>query len=155
MSKVGRSTPGHANMSWKRSALEHLPATGDRVLEFRYIAALREAGERVAASDKPRVTHYQCDDVLTTARLMYNNGRAIAGLRRHRMDGYDWVRALAPSIVAGFRTARTVVGAVSKPTLRRPVLRSLPLIALLHVSHTVGESVGYALGPGTSFRHLH
>lgn len=155
ISKVGRSTPGHANMSWKRWALERLPASGDRVLEFRYIAALRETGERVAATDKARVTHYQCDDVPTTARLMFNNGRAIAALRRHRMDGYDWVRALAPSIVAGYRTARTVIGAVSKPNLRGPALRSLPLIALLHLSHTVGESVGYARGPGTSFQHLH
>jgi hypothetical protein len=155
MSPIGRSTPGHANMSWKRSALDRLPATGDRVLEFRYIAALREMGERVAASDMPRVTHYQCDDVPTTARLMYNNGRTIAGLRRHRMDRYDWIRALAPSIIAGYRTARTLASAASKPPLRGPALRSLPFIALVHMSHAVGESVGYALGPGNSFMHLH
>lgn len=155
ISKVGRSTPGHANMSWKRPALERPPARGDRVLELRYIAALRQAGERVAFSDGPRVTHYQCDDVPTTAELMYNNGRTIAGLRRRRMDLHDWVRALAPTLIAGYRTARTLAGAVSKPTLRGPALRGLPLIALLHLSHAVGESVGYALGPGRSFRHLH
>jgi hypothetical protein len=155
ISSIGRSTPGHANMSWKRWALERLPASGDRVLEFRYIAALREAGERIAVSDRPRVTHYQCDDVPATAELMYNNGRVIAGLRRRRMDLHDWVRALAPAVVAGYRTARTLAGAASKPTLRGPALRGLPLIALLHLSHTFGESVGYARGPGRSFRHLH
>jgi hypothetical protein len=155
MSPVGRSTPGHANMAWKRAALDRLPATGDRVLEFRYIAALREAGERVAASDAPRVTHYQCDDVSTTALLMYNNGRAIAGLRRHHMESSDWVRALAPTLIAGYRTARTLVGVLRKPGVRGPALRSLPLIALLHQSHTIGESLGYALGPGRSFLHLH
>lgn len=155
MSKVGRSTPGHANMSWKRWALERLPATGDRVLEFRYIAALREAGERVGVSDKPRVTHYQCDNVVTTAALMFNNGRAIASLRRPRMEAQDWVRAVAPIVVAGYRTVRTLGGAASKPLLRAQALRGMPFIALLHVAHTIGESVGYAIGPGRSFTHLH
>ena len=155
MSPVGRSTPGHANMLWQRSALNRLPATGDRVLEFRYLAALREVGERIGASAAPRVTHYQCDDLPTTASLMYNNGRAIAGLRRSRMDALDWVRALAPTLVAGYRTARTLAGVARKPALRGQALRSLPLIALLHQSHTIGESLGYALGPGRSFLHLH
>jgi hypothetical protein len=155
MSPVGRSTPGHANMLWQRSALNRLPVTGDRVLEFRYLAALREVGERIGASGAPRVTHYQCDDLPTTASLMYNNGRAIAGLRRHRMDALDWVRAFAPTLVAGYRTARTLAGVVRKPALRGQAIRSLPHIAFLHQSHTIGESVGYALGPGRSFLHLH
>ena len=72
-SPVGRSTPGHANMLWQRSVRDRLPATGDRVLDqLDNLAALREAGERIAASAGPRVTHYQCDDLPTTASLMYN-----------------------------------------------------------------------------------
>lgn len=62
-----RSNPGHASVSWKRWALDRLPAGGDRVMEFRYVAALRAAGERTVSNDALRVRHFQCDRVRPTS----------------------------------------------------------------------------------------
>jgi hypothetical protein len=149
------NTPGNANVSWKRWALEKVPATGDRVLEFRYIAALKASGGRVATSDLPAVTHFQCDDLPTSADLMYSSGRAIAGLRRRTMEPADWVRAFLPLPIAGYRTLRTARAIVTKPRMRRPALAALPLIAFLHAAHTFGETIGYATGTGDAFMHLH
>jgi hypothetical protein len=70
------------------------------------------------------------------------------------MTRTDWVRVLAPQLVAGLRTARTLRQTWPKP-IRRRALRAAPLIALLHLTHAVGETLGYLGGPGDSGKHLH
>jgi len=150
-----RGNPGHANLAFKAWAFERLPPTGDQVLEFRYMAALRAAGYRVVASALPRVTHFQCAGIAATSALLFHNGRAIAGLRRRRMGRMDWLRLAAPALVAGYRTLRTLRVAREKPDLEQSIDRSTALIALLHLCHATGESVGYLGGPGNSGKHLH
>ena len=148
-------TPGHANLSFKAWILTRLPPVGDQVLEFRYLVAVREAGYEVLATDRTLVTHFQSAGLLPTAKLVFHNGRMIAGLRRETMSGRDWLRAAAPGPLAIFRTMRTARLAHSKPHIEAEVRRSLPIILLLHLAHTIGEGVGYLGGPGQSGQQLH
>ena len=152
---AARGTPGHANLSFKSWIFTELPPVGDQVLECRYLGALRDAGYEVLATDRMQVTHFQSAGLPATARLLFHNGRMIAGVRRGRMTGRDWVRALAPGPVAVLRTLRTLGLARSKPRIQANVFRSLPIIGLLHLSHTIGEGVGYLGGPGTSGQQVH
>ena len=148
------ANPGHANTSWKKSVFERVPPTGERVLEFVYNAALRKSGARVVADDRLRVRHYQCEAVEPTMELFFHNGRAIAAIRRPYMAAHDWARVVAPHLLAGYRTARTLRRVWGKP-FRGAALRATPYIALLHLAHAVGEGVGYVYGSGDSGRHLH
>ena len=148
-------SPGHANLSFKARIFREVVPTGDAVLEFRYIDRLRRSGYRVVASNRLRVTHYQSAGIAKTSELFFHNGRAIAGLRRQRMTGRDWTRALAPALIAGYRTLRTLDLARSKPELTTEMFRSSPMIALLHLMHASGESLGYLTGPGDSGSRVH
>ena len=123
------------------------PAVADALL-----AELDRA--RVVADDRLRVRHYQCEPVEPTMELFFHNGRAIAAIRRPYMAAHDWARVVAPHLLAGYRTARTLRRVWGKP-FRGEALRATPYIALLHLAHTVGEGVGYLYGPGVSGRHLH
>ncbi len=155
LSVATRANPGHANTSWKRWAFERYPPTGDRVLEFRMSAALREAGEEVVAEPRMRVRHFQCDPILPTASLFFHNGRAIAGIRAPTIGKERNVRVLTPPLLATYRTLRTLRSAWPKRSVRGFVLRSAPLIWLLHLSHSMGEAIGFLTGGGDSGRHLH
>jgi hypothetical protein len=150
-----RGAPGHANLSFKSWVFDVLPPSGAEILEFRYVAALRELGYRVVATSRTSVTHFQSTDTRTTATLMFHNGRVIGGLRRVAMGAGDWARLIAPGWIAAWRTARTLRLAREKPEIAAQVVRSAPLIALLHLAHTVGECVGYLGGPGGSGRRIH
>ncbi|MEP7158400.1 MAG: glycosyltransferase family 2 protein [Chloroflexota bacterium] len=147
--------PGHANLTFKSWAFERVAPKGDQVLEFRYVSALRAAGCKVVASDRLLVTHVQCASIRTTGLLFFHDGRAIAGLRRQHMSALDWVRTALPPVIAGYRTLRTLATARSKPAVAMQVVRSAPLIAVLHLCHTIGETVGYLGGPGDSGSRLH
>jgi hypothetical protein len=150
-----KGSPGHANLSFKTRIFEQHPPEGDEVLEFRYVDALRSAGIPVRTSDRLRVTHFQSSGLRHTASLFFHNGRAIAGLRRQRMGVRDWIRTLMPLAIAGFRTARTLALARTKPQMEPMIRRVILHIALLHTLHAVGESVGYLAGPGDSATKLH
>jgi hypothetical protein len=150
-----RGAPGHANLSFKRWIFDAMPVVGDQVLEFRYVAALRDAGYEVVGTDRTRVTHFQSAGLPATATLLFHNGRTIAGLRRQQMSAMDWLRILAPGPLALFRTWRIIRLAAEKPQMQRNIQRSLPFVALLNLAHTIGESVGYLGGAGQSGRRLH
>jgi len=150
-----RGAPGHANLSFKRWIFDVMPVVGDQVLEFRYVAAIRDAGYVVVGTDRTLVTHFQSAGLKSTAVLLFHNGRSIAGLRREAMSAFDWLRVLAPGPLAIFRTWRMLRLANDKPQMRQEIRRSLPLIGLLNLAHTIGESVGYLGGAGQSGRRLH
>jgi len=147
--------PGHANLSFKSWVFDVLPVSGDQVLEFRYVAALRQAGYSVVGTDRTLVTHFQSAGLTATTALLFHNGRSIAGLRRQTMHATDWLRVAAPGPLAILRTWRALRLANDKPQMRDDVRRSLPLIAWLNLAHTIGESVGYLGGAGQSGRRLH
>jgi Glycosyl transferase family 2 len=150
-----RGAPGHANLSFKAWAFRVLPPMGDQVIEFRFVTALRDAGYLVMGTDRTLVTHFQKAPLATNMKLLFHNGRLIGGLRRAQMDDRDWIRAVAPALIAGYRTARTARLARSKPAIEAQVLRALPFVAVLHFAHAIGESVGYLGGPGQSGRRVH
>lgn len=147
--------PGHANLSFKRWIFDVMPVVGDQVLEFRYVTAIRKAGYRVVGTDRTLVTHFQSAGLPATAALLFHNGRSIAGLRRQRMTAHDWLRVLAPGPLALYRTWRALLLAADKPQMEHDIRRSLLLIGLLNLAHTIGESVGYLGGAGQSGRRLH
>jgi hypothetical protein len=148
-------TPPHANLSFKSWIFDRVVAEGDQVMEFRYLAALRRAGYDVVADAGPRVAHTQSTGFAGTSQLVFFDGRAIAGMRRRRMTAADWLRLAAPGPLAVYRTVRTLRIARTKPQLGAIILRSAPLIALLHLIHAMGEGVGYLRGSGNSFERLH
>jgi hypothetical protein len=151
----GQRNPSHANLSFKAETLRVVTATGDAVIEFRYLDRLRSAGYIVLPSARLLVSHVQSTGLETTSKLFFNNGRYIAGVRRQKMSGRDWLRALAPMPLAGYRTLRTFRIGRSKPAFRPVLVKSAPFVALLHGLHASGESVGYLLGPGNSANFLH
>jgi hypothetical protein len=150
-----RGTPGHANLSFKSWVFDVMPPRGDQVLEFRYTAALRDAGYRVVRTDRTKVTHFQSAGLRPTLELFFHNGRSIAGLRREDMSASDWLRAAVPAWIAGYRTLRTLTLARSKPEMQPHIYAGAPYVALIHLAHTLGESVGYLGGPGASGLRLH
>ena len=152
---VAHSTPGHADLSFKSWAFTQVPPEGDQVLEFRYLRALRDAGYEVLATDRMLVTHFQSAGLRATTRLLFHNGRMIAGLRRGTATRRDWLRGLAPGPLALFRTVRTARLSRVKPQIQANVLKSVPIILILHLSHAIGEGVGYLGGQGRSGQHLH
>jgi hypothetical protein len=147
--------PTNANLVWKRWALDLMPAVGDRRFEFRRVQELRRMGQPVVVDDRLVVRHYQCETASRTASLQFHSGRQIAGFRRNEMRGLDWLRAAAPLVFAGYRTARTIKWAREKDGTRDIVLRAAPWIALLHAAGAIGESLGYLTGPGDSGRRTH
>jgi hypothetical protein len=57
--------------------------------------------------------------------------------------------------LALYRTWRALLLAADKPQMEHDIRRSLLLIGLLNLAHTIGESVGYLGGAGQSGRRLH
>ena len=151
----GQRNPSHANLSFKASTLREVAATDDAVIEFRYLDKLRSQGHTVLPSNRLTVSHVQSTGLATTSKLFFNNGRYIAGVRRQKMTGQDWLRALAPGLLAGYRTLRTFWIGRSKPAFRPVLVKTAPFVVLLHGLHASGESVGYFFGPGNSANFLH
>jgi hypothetical protein len=71
------------------------------------------------------------------------------------MQARDWLRFVLPGALAAFRTGRTAQVALRRDVPRRALWQSLPLVATMQMVHALGESVGYARGPGNSPNHLH
>jgi hypothetical protein len=147
--------PSHANLVWRRWALDMTPPVDDRRFEFRRVDELRRLGKPIVVDDRLLVRHYQCDTVGRTTVLMFHNGRQIGGFRRHRMGVLDQLRMVVPLVFAGYRTARTVIWSRRKAETRDSALSAAPWIALLHAASAVGESLGYFAGPGNSGRRTH
>jgi hypothetical protein len=146
---------GHSNISYKRWAIDRMPQDGIESIEIFFHRYLRRSGQRVIVDDRIRVKHHQCISLPELLRLQYNNGRAIAGLRRDQMRAADWLRLVLPLGLAAFRLVRTVSVASTKPLPRAAVLLSIPYLATSHVAHALGETVGYLRGQGSSAIQLH
>lgn len=146
---------GHTNVSYKDWAMAAMPRDGRLTIEILYNELLRRQGRPVIADDTIRVRHYQCMGLRRTSALEFHNGRSIGGLRREQMAPADWLRATAPSLMAGYRVLRTLTLGLRKPVPRGKLLRSTPLVVWLHAVHAMGESIGYLAGPGDSPKRLH
>ena len=143
----GSRIPPPANVSFKRAGLPLSVEIGQ--LEIALPERIQAEG-RAAVMDSIEVAHVQSHGFFSTFRHHCDNGRATAGLaligapraaRRKR----PWTAlAAAPRLIA----------VTVRNTLRRGVpLRaklSLPLLAIVVASHTVGEIVGSQRGPGRS-----
>jgi hypothetical protein len=138
-----------ANVTYKRAALEAIRADWETAFREPAVnAALRARGEKLALSGRAVVHQHRRDLRLAPAlRERFVWGRSYAAARRAsggRRLAYTIGSAVLPALLL-IRMTRTVLG---KGRGRRAFLRALPLTALLTVSWSLGELVGYATGRG-------
>ena len=138
--------PTAANISFKRHAIPSGPlAPGfvELILEER----LWNAG-LIAFDDAILVRHIQSRGWFSTAAAHFHNGRSCTGLaRKHQTSRQRWKR-LALCATVPYQILRSAAGSRRKPGI--PLLRCLPLMALLALAHTSGEVFGLLRGAGNS-----
>jgi hypothetical protein len=130
--------PGVANVSFKRCVIPPgRLAAGfiELVVQGRLMAE-----GKVHFDDRIVVEHIQTWGLWAAAAVHFHNGRSTTGLIASRMDGARrWDRILdclslpADILIAGMES-------LGKPDI--PLLRCLPLMAALAISHAVGELTG-------------
>ena len=145
---------GAVSVTYKRSALEGLESfDGLGAMDALHQRALAANGATLIADDGIRVVHDQSLGTLGTVLIHFHAGRTMSGFRRQHMDLRQVVRLAATPIVPLARLAR--VAALTAPRgYVRELARSLPTMWFLLVTQTVGQVVGYALGPGDSPRKV-
>jgi hypothetical protein len=99
--------------------------------------------------DRIVVDHYERLTTRATAVIHFDDGRTIAGFRRRRMAGGDWLRLFGSPALPLYRTARVVRTAIAKGR-GGTVVAALPWILVFEYCHEVGEVAGYVAGPGRS-----
>lgn len=146
---------GHTNLSYKRKALSAMPHDGGQLVEIIYNQHLRSLGHMIVGDDRLRVSHHQSASLARYMRLQYDNGRAIAGLRRQEMGAADWLRGALPLGLVLYRVARTIFVGRGKDVPQFKLLAALPMVTLMQLAHALGETIGYLAGPGDSPARLH
>lgn len=147
---------GQANISYKRRLLEaYAPAT---------LQSARLRGEleaRGLARNDPgvKVLHIQSLGVAGSCLHHFHDGRYVASCRRGELAGrrlaFEVMKNLALPARVPFAAARVVVrNARRYPSMRREILVSAPMLALLMGFHCAGELAGILAGPGDSARHI-
>jgi hypothetical protein len=141
---------GAVSVTYKAAALRGLDDhDGLGAIDSLHQGALRAGGASLIADDDIRVVHDQSLGFVGTVRIHFHAGRTMAGFRRQRMDARQLVRLAATPFIPAARFAR--VAALLVPRGYGPELaRVAPAVWLLLVTQTVGQVVGYALGPGDS-----
>lgn len=148
----GTRVPPPANVSYKRDRLPSHPATGE--LEIALPERLQAEGA-VVMLDGIEMAHVQTHGFFSTFVHHFDNGRATAGLAL--------LSAPSPArrrrIGAALRAFPRLLWVTVRNTMRRGAVPwrgrlSLPLVAIVIGSHTVGEIVGAMRGPGNSPQRL-
>ncbi len=135
--------PVNANLSYKRAVLPSGPiAPGWMELELNG-RLFRE--RRFLVDQRIRVAHVQSHGFFGTLRAHFDNGRATTGLYRIPLSQRQlpW-RAYR----ATMRTLR------NKPGLESIIRSCAPMLAMLSICHTLGETAGILFGPGNSAARL-
>lgn len=136
--------PGH-NSAYRRDVLV---ALGDRLASLLEVESvlhweLARSGHRLAQEPRARTRHVNFSRFAPSVKLRFHGGRQFAANRAK-----DWTLptrlayAAAFPVIAGVRLARS---AAMVPSSARPatVLGALPLIGILVLVSSLGESVGY------------
>lgn len=151
-----RSSVDRANASYKRRVLPHEPSPDGRSEPF-IDERLRARGERFYLDERILSDHRQSFGLAATLAMVYHNGRAVSGFRvaegiAPRERAVRITKALAKAPVFFAQTAFHVVR--QRRSLPPRALASLPLVAAVTTSISVGSLVGYVRGPGRSPHRL-
>lgn len=142
VSKIGRAPPP-ATISFRRSELPSGP------LEAGFVELIWErqlsVERKIRYDERISLKHVQSLGFWRTPVVHFHNGRSTAGMFAKRAGAFKRLLRMAaclvlPAVILG-RAVRSLVG---KPGI--PLLRSIPLMAMLAVSHSVGEFTGLLLG---------
>lgn len=140
-----------ANVSFKRPALRAIQSTWEE--SFREIIVngeLMARGERLGLS--PEIVMFQNRRGLTLGvalRERFQWGRSYAGIRNALLSSPQrLVYALLAPLLPVLLTLRMTRTAWARRRRFGRFVRALPLVVLLQVSWSLGESVGYVLGGG-------
>jgi glycosyltransferase involved in cell wall biosynthesis len=148
---VAHDIPG-PNVAYKRAALEHIQDLLDdgRWENFLH-ARLEERGFELYRDPTIVVYHRKFFSLGEFLSQRYHYGRGFAGMRVQRAP--IWRKAvfaagspILPPVIL-WRLARRLFG---RRRHRLIFLRALPLLALFTLSWSLGELIGYVLGPGDS-----
>ncbi len=138
-----------ANVSYRRSVLYSIRETWEK--SFREVVvneALRSRGEKVMLH--PDIIVYQNRDALTffsALRERFIWGRSYASTRNTLLSTQSMLtHALMTPLLPAVLTARIATTAWKRRRLFWVFLRSVHLIAMLQISWSLGEGVGYLAG---------
>jgi hypothetical protein len=158
--QLGIGTPssllGMMNVSYKRWAIAGMESVGGAgVNEVMHQRALRRSGATLLHDDRIRGFHVQRTRFGTATSLVFHAGRAMAGMRRSRMNAREWSRVGVTPIVAPALTARLGLMMFRRRRYRREFVAAMPAVMWLFACRSAGELIGYATGPGDSLLRLH
>jgi hypothetical protein len=141
---------GAVSVTYKAAALDGMDDhDGLGAMDALHQRALTAAGATLIADDGIRVVHDQSLGFVGTVLIHFHAGRTMAGFRRRHLDARQIVRLVATPLIPAARFGR--IAALIVPRGYAPQLtRVAPAIWLLLVTQTVGQVVGYVLGPGDS-----
>lgn len=143
---------GVSCVAYKRSALDAALAEGG--LPFPELRDPWTWSGGIVADERLSVEHHQSGRLVATGMLQFHNARAVAGLRRGRMGGRDWIRLLGAPLLPPYRTLRILATCLGKRVPRGVLLACLPLVLWCCFWKGAGEVLGYVVGPGDSARKL-
>jgi hypothetical protein len=150
---VVTALPGN-NVSYKRATLHALQAKG--LFETGFYEAfvnltLMQSGEQLHADRELSVTNINHRRLPNATSVPFHHGRGFAGMRFAQHS--SWLRApyLAITVVLpALQTLRVCHQVLSRKQYRTQLLGALPAILLFWISWSIGEFMGYLLGPGAS-----
>jgi glycosyltransferase involved in cell wall biosynthesis len=144
------------NVVYRRALLDRYAEIIDAGRWEDYLhAAMRRDGVRLVCRPEIRILHKRHYRVREYVSERYLYARAYAGLRRGDMPparrALFAAGALALPPVLFWRVVRRVMAARGHG---RALLRSLPLLGLFVCAWSVGEVVGYSIGPGDALARV-
>jgi hypothetical protein len=150
---VVTALPGN-NVSYKRAILKALQAKGafDAGFYETFVnCTLMQSGLQLHADPQLSVTNINHRRLLNATSVPYHHGRGFAGMRFAKHS--SWLRApyLAITVLLpALQTLRVCHQVLSRQPYRARLLGALPAILLFWISWSIGEFMGYLLGPGVS-----
>ncbi|HEX8968676.1 MAG TPA: glycosyltransferase [Chloroflexota bacterium] len=152
---VAQDIPG-PNVAYKRAALDHMQDLLDEGRWETFLhARLEERGFELYLDPSVVVYHRKFFSLGEFLSQRYHYGRGFAGMR---VQGAPVSRkaifALGSPILPPVILWRLATRLFGRRRHRLIFLRALPLLALFTVSWSVGELVGYVLGPGDSLKKV-
>jgi hypothetical protein len=151
--------PG-TNVSYKRSALENLPEINGRGLDqyrtngfYEAFAhqELRRDGARLQAVSTLAVTNIRSWERREALESRYHHARGYAAMRVGSTPGIARVGfALGALLLPPLLIFRISNQVRSRRGFGSKLVRAMPWIFALSVSWSIGEFIGYLLGPGDS-----
>jgi glycosyltransferase involved in cell wall biosynthesis len=143
------------NVSYKREAIVSLGDLEQSLdSDFHALGALARKGMSLAIEPRALVAHENFDRVAPFLRSHYHYCRLLAA---RRADLGNWSHArralyvLATPFVAPPIYAGRLFGSLrGRRTLAGPMLTTLPVLVVKSIVAAIGETAGYALGPGNS-----